>query len=163
MKICVTFGEDASSFSAEVMIRRVAWDCDYEITPFHFDELNGSARGIAAARKVSDTDILVMAVRDDLSLPSHVRLWMGLCLGMRDREKEGALVALIIQTGESNVLDVSLIEYLETAAIIGGMKFFVKRRTQDCANRTHQNLGHARLGSEGEPVDLSARLGISTS
>lgn len=140
------------------MIRQVAWDYEYETTLFHFDELNGKTRGVTAARRVSDTDILVLAVRDDRDLPSHVRLWLGLCLGMRNRDNEGALVALIVQTEEANGPDALLVDYLETVAIVGGLTFYVKRRPQKHCNRAQPKFGGAVPGSKLEWADASVRV-----
>jgi hypothetical protein len=134
LRLCVVFDEPASAVAADVMIRHVASDCQYETSSFHFDELDAPAPGIAAARSASDTDILVVAVRNDKNLPAHMRLWIGLCLGMRNEHQDGALVALIIQAGKVEDLDSSLVDYLQTVAIIGGLTFFVKRRSA-CGRR----------------------------
>jgi len=124
LRICVVFDEDTSSRSAEILIKHVAsgYQCDKQ--SFRFDELDEPIPGVAAARRTADTDILVLAVRDDRMLPAHIQFWLGLCLGLRDEDHEGALVALSAQAGETADLHSSLVEYLETVAIIGGMAFF---------------------------------------
>ena len=124
LKICVVFDEDDSARSAEVLITHVASDYECDMQSFSFDELSGPKPGVAAARKTADTDVLVLAARGDRSLPSHVRVWLGLCLGMRDEGREGALVALIDKVAGMGSLRTSLLEYLETVAIIGGLAFF---------------------------------------
>src|SRR5882724_12639677 len=124
MRICVVFDEDASAHSAEVLIRHIAADYQCDKQSFRFDELDAPAPGVAAARSAADTDILVLAARGDRMLPVHIRLWLGLCLGLRDEDREGALVALITKTSGTDDMHSSLAEYLETVAIIGGLAFF---------------------------------------
>src|SRR5579871_3539621 len=82
LRICVVFDEDASARGAEVLIRQVASDYQCDIQSFQFDELDAPGHGVAAARKAADTDILVLAARGDRALPSHIRLWLGLSLGL---------------------------------------------------------------------------------
>jgi hypothetical protein len=124
LRICVVFDEDTSATSAEVLITRVASDYECAMQSFHFDELDEPKSGVAAARRVADTDILVLAARGDRMLPSHIRLWLGLCLAMRDEGQEGALVALITKVAGTADLHSSMLEYLQTIAIIGGVAFF---------------------------------------
>jgi hypothetical protein len=124
LRICVVFDEVASARSAEALITHVTPDVPCDKQTFRFDELNAPKRGVAAARKVADTDILVLAARGDQMLPSHIRLWLGLCLGLRDEGNEGALVALITNVDGCEALHSSILEYLETVAIIGGVAFF---------------------------------------
>jgi hypothetical protein len=126
LRICVVFDEDASSKSAEVLIRHVTSDYQCDTQTFRFDDLEGPRPGVAAARSAADTDILVLAARGDRVLPAHIRLWLGLCLGMRDENQEGALVALITQVAGTADLHSSIVNYLETVAIIGGLAFFPK-------------------------------------
>jgi len=59
-------------------------------------------------------DILLLAVREDRMLPDHVQSWLGLCLGLRNDSKEGALVVLVAKAAETAERDSSLLEYLET-------------------------------------------------
>ena len=129
LRICVVFDEDASARSADVLIRHVVSDYQYDTQTFRFDELDAPAPGVAAARSAADTDILVLAVRGDQTLPAHIRLWLGLCLGLRDENQDGALVALITQAAENTNLHSSLVEYLETVAIIGGLAFFPRQHS----------------------------------
>jgi hypothetical protein len=128
LKICVVFDEDDSARAAEVLIRHVASDYQCDKQSFRFDELDARAPGVAAARSAADTDILVLAIRDDSALPSHVRLWLGLCLGLRHDGEEGAFVALITKTADTAKLDKSLAEYLQAVALIGGMAFFLREQ-----------------------------------
>jgi hypothetical protein len=124
LRICVVFDEDASSRSAEVLIRHVTSDYQCDMQSFRFDDLDAPKPGVAAARSAAATDILVLAARGDRMLPDHIRLWLGLCLGLRDEDQEGALVALITQVAEAADLHTSIVEYLATVAIIGGLAFF---------------------------------------
>jgi len=124
MRICVVFDEDASAHSADVLIKHLASDYQCDTQLFRFDELDAPAPGVAAARSAADTDILVLAARGDRMLPAHIRLWLGLCLGLRHENYEGALVALIRQVAGTAKLHSSIVEYLETVAIIGGLAFF---------------------------------------
>jgi hypothetical protein len=129
LRICIVFDEDGSASSAEVLIKHVASDFECETQLFCFDELDPPGPGVAAARRASDTDILVLAVRDDRMLPAHVQSWLSLCLGLRDEDQEGALVVLI--TKAEGIVDPnsSLLEYLETVAAIGGLAFFPGQRS----------------------------------
>jgi hypothetical protein len=127
LSICVVFDEDASARSADVLIGHVASDYECHTQSFSFDALDAPAPGVAAARSAADTDILVLAIRADQILPDHVRMWLGLCLGLRDEGREGALVALITKTAGTADLHPSLLEYLETVAIIGGLAFFPRQ------------------------------------
>jgi hypothetical protein len=124
LRVCVVFDEQANAHCAEVLITHVTPDVPCEKQTFRFDELNAPKRGVAAARKVADTHILVLAARGDRMLPSHIRLWLGLYLGLRKEGDEGALVALITTVGGCKGLRSSILEYLETSAIIGGVAFF---------------------------------------
>jgi len=123
LKISVVFDEDASARSAEILIRRAASDFEYKLQSFTFNELDSPGPGVATARDVSDTDILVVAVRDGRDLPGHVQLWLGLCLGLRHKDQAGLLVALIVKRGKTADSDSSLVHYLKTVAAIGGMTF----------------------------------------
>lgn len=145
LRICVVFDEDASGRSAEILIRHVASDYECDAQSFRFDELDAPAPGVAAARSAADTDILVLAARGDRMLPDHIRLWLGLCLGLRDEDHEGALVALITQAAGITDLHSSLVEYLETVAIIGGLAFFPQ----------HHDVPHAS-SSDPAPTGSSA-------
>jgi hypothetical protein len=124
LKICVVFDEEASNQNAEVLIRHVTSDYQCDTQFFRFDELHTLAPGVAAARNAARTDILVLAARGDRSLPAHIKFWLGLCLALRDEDQEGALVALIPLVRETPDLHASLVEYLATVAIIGGLTFF---------------------------------------
>jgi len=123
LRICVVFDEVASAWDAEVLIGRVSSDFMCDKQTFHFDELNAPKGGMTAARKAADTDILILAARGDRMLPSHIRIWLGLCLGLRDERQEGVLVALITSDQSNACLQSSIVEYLETIAIIGGVSF----------------------------------------
>jgi hypothetical protein len=129
LRICIVFDEDGSASSAEVLIKHVASDFECDTQSFCFDELEPPGPGVAAARRASDTDILVLAVRDDGMLPAHVQSWLGLCLGLRDEDQEGALVVLIAKADGIVDPNSSLLEYLETVAAIGGLAFFPRQRS----------------------------------
>jgi hypothetical protein len=145
LRICVVFDEAASARSAEVLIAQVASDFIRENQAFCFDELNAPRQGVAAARKVADTDILVLAARGDRVLPSHVRLWLGLCLGLRDERDAGALVALITNVDGHEGLHSSILEYLETIAIIGGVAFFPGEQNRPTSLEAWKKLPPARF------------------
>jgi hypothetical protein len=127
IRISVVFDDDASAQSAEVLIRQVASDYECETQSFRFDDLDRPAPVMAAARSASNADILVLTVRDDQMLPSHVKSWLGLCVGLRDEDQEGALVLLIAGVAQTSIQGSSLLEYLETLAVIGRMAFFPRR------------------------------------
>lgn len=128
LKISIVFDDDVSARSAEVFIKHVASDFPRDTQSFRFDELDPPGPGVAAARSASDTDILVLAVRDDHMLPAHMESWLGLCMGLRDEDQEGALVVLVAKASETADPNSSLLEYLETVAAIGGLAFFPRRR-----------------------------------
>jgi hypothetical protein len=127
LKICVVFDDDRSAQSAEVLIRHVASGYECDTQTFRFDELDRPSPVVAAARSASDADILVLTVREDQMLPSHVKSWLGLCIGLRDEDLEGALVLLIEEAAQTSNPGSSLLEYLETLAVIGRMTFFPRR------------------------------------
>jgi hypothetical protein len=131
LKICVVFDDQASAQSAEVLIRHVTagYECDRQ--SFSFDELDPPAPGVAAARSASNSDILVVAVRYDHMLPPHVKSWLGLCIGLRDEDQDGALVVVISEAAETSNPGSSLLEYLEAVAVIGRLDFFSRRMDID--------------------------------
>jgi hypothetical protein len=123
LRICVVFDEDASGRSAEILIRYLAPDQHCERKMFGFHELEEPVHAVAAARSTADTEVLVLAIRGDRMPPAHIQFWLGLCLGLREEDHEGALVALTTPTAEAADLHSSLMEYLETVATIGGLVF----------------------------------------
>jgi hypothetical protein len=129
IRISVIFDDDASAQSAEVLIRRLVSDYECDTQSFRFDDLDRPTPVMAAARSASNADILVLTVRDDQVLPSHVKSWLGLCIGLRDEDQEGALVLLITGAAQTSIPGSSLLEYLETLAVIGRMEFFSRRRS----------------------------------
>jgi hypothetical protein len=128
LKIHVVFDDDNSAHSAVVLIKHVTADLECDTRSFDFDDLDSPGPGLAAARSASDTDILVVSVSDDGVLPRHVKAWLDLYLGLRDRDREGALVVLIATPAETANPDSSVEEYLETVAAIGGLTFIPSRR-----------------------------------
>ena len=123
IKISVVFDEAASARTAEISIKRIASNFEYNIQSFAFHELGPPKPGVTAARNVSDTDILMVAVRDHRALPNHMRFWLGLCLSLRKVNQAGLLVALIVNVAKTADPDSSLLEYLKALAPIGGMEF----------------------------------------
>ena len=128
LKIRVVFDDDDSARSAEVVIEHVTADLECDTRLFAFDDLDLPEPAMAAARSASDTDILIVAVRDDHVLPAHMQSWLGLYLSLRDKDREGVLVVLIAKPAETANPDSSLVEYLETIAAIGGLSFIPSRR-----------------------------------
>jgi len=137
LKVRVVFDEDASARSAEVLVEHVTAGIECDMRLFAFDDLDLPEPGVAAARDASDTDILMMAISDDRALPRHMQAWLDLYLGLRD----GALVVLIADAAETANPDSSLVEYLETVAVIGGLSFI-----PSCRSVTHNSV------SEHPPV-----------
>jgi hypothetical protein len=130
LRICVVFDEPASACIAEALITHVTPDLLCDRQTFLFDELSATNRNKAAARKVADMDILVLAARGDQLLPPHIRFWLGLCFTLRNENHEGALVALITKVDGYEGLHSSIMEYLETIAIIGGLAFFPRKASR---------------------------------
>lgn len=128
LKIRIVFDDDDSARSAEVLIKHATADLECDTRLFAFDDLDLPEPAMAAARSASDTDILVVAVRDDHALPAHMKSWLGLYLALRDKDQEGVLVVLIAKPAETPGLNSSLVEYLETIAAIGGLSFIPSRR-----------------------------------
>jgi hypothetical protein len=128
LKICVVFDDDESAESAEVLIRHVTSDYECDRQSFSFDELGPPAPGVAAARSACNSDIIMVAVRDDRMLPSHVKSWLSLCIGLRDEDHEGALIVLVAEAARNSISELSLLEYLESVAVIGRMAFFPRQR-----------------------------------
>jgi hypothetical protein len=123
LKIIVVYDDRASGHSANALIKRVASDFDHSVESFAFDELGSPGARITAAWNASDTDILVVSVRDDQDLPGYMRFWLGLYLGLRINDKEGLLVMLMAKTATSLNPDPSVSGYLKTVAAIGEMGF----------------------------------------
>ena len=144
LRICVVFDEAANARSAEVLIARVTPGFRCDRRAFRFDELSAPDRHKTAARNAADTDVLILAARGDRKLPSHIRYWLGLCFCLRDRDHEGALVALITKVQGVESLHSSIVKYLETIAIIGGMAFFPRVPNPRLALRPGANRLPAR-------------------
>jgi hypothetical protein len=140
LKISIVFDDELSASSAEVLIRRVASDFPCDTQSFAFQKLARPGPAVAAARSASDTDILVLAVRDDRMLPPHVQSWLGLCLGLRDQDQEGALVALIAKAVDTAESKSPLLEYLERIATMGRLEFFPRRRSDIHSASKHGGL-----------------------
>ena len=159
LKIRVVFDDDNSARSAEVVIKHVTADLECDTQSFAFDDLDLPEPAMAAARSASDTDILMVAVSDDGELPRHVKAWLDLYLGLRDRDREGALVVLIARPAETANPDSSLVVYLETVAAIGGLSFIPSRRRvaysstsgHRCESRPGQQLAGDYRFAPGEP------------
>jgi hypothetical protein len=139
LRICVVFDEDESAQSAEVLIRRVASNYECDRQSFRFDELDRPAPVLTAARSVSNADILVLTVREDQMLPSHVKSWLGLCMGLRDENQAGALVALIAEGADTFKHRSLLVEYVEAVAVIGRMAFFTRRGIEGESGPSFEN------------------------
>jgi hypothetical protein len=124
LSICVVFDHEESAKRAGALIEHVASGYECERQSFSFEELDPPAPGVAAARSACNSDIIVFAVRDDRRLPAHIKSWLGLCIGLRDEELEGALVVLIAEAAQTSEPGSSLLEYLATVADVGRMAFF---------------------------------------
>jgi len=125
LKISLVFDELFSARTAEISIKRIASNFEYNIQSFAFHELDPPEPGVTAACNVSDTDILMVAVRDHRALPNHMQFWLGLCLSLRKGNQAGLLVALIVNAAEAADPDSSLLDYLKVLAAIGGMAFLL--------------------------------------
>jgi hypothetical protein len=128
LKICIVFDDETSARSAEILIKHAAVHFPYDTQLLSFDELDPSEPSQDAARSAAAADILVVALRDDRALPEHVKFWLGLFLGLRKQNLDGALVVLITKSDQSADPDSSLLEYLETVAAIGGLSFIPPQR-----------------------------------
>jgi hypothetical protein len=126
LKVCVVFDDPASAQSAEVLVKHTTSNLPCDMQLFAFDELDPPGPGVTAARSACDTDILVVAVRDDHALPHHVPLWIDLCVGLREPGNGGSLVVLVRKAGETPDPDSSLTDYLKTVAAIDGLSFFLR-------------------------------------
>jgi len=125
LKISLVFDEVVSARTAENSIKRIASNLQYNLHSFAFHELDPPEPGVTAARNVSDSDILMVAVRDHRALPKHMRFWLGLCLSLRKGDQAGLLVALIVNAAEAAKPASSLPDYLKALAPIGGMSFLL--------------------------------------
>ena len=131
LKISLVFDEVVSARTAENSIKRIASNLQYNLHSFAFHELDPPEPGVTAARNVSDSDILMVAVRDHRALPKHMRFWLGLCLSLRKGDQAGLLVALIMNAAGSADPDSSLFDYLKALAAIGGMAFLLHQTGDD--------------------------------
>jgi hypothetical protein len=128
LKICIVFDEESSARNAEVLIRYVTSDFEYDTQSFKFDQLRSPQPRVKIARSTYNADILVLAVRDDQMLPAHVQKWIGICMGLRGDNQQGALVALIANVLHTNVPAPELLVYLEAVANIAGLAYFPRQR-----------------------------------
>jgi hypothetical protein len=128
LKICIVFDEEASARNAEVLIRHITSDFECDTRLFKFDELRSPQPRVKIARSTYDTDILVLSVRDDQMLPAYVQKWIGICMGLRGNNQQGALVALIANALDKNLPPSELLVYLEAVASISGLAFFPRQR-----------------------------------
>jgi hypothetical protein len=131
ISISVVFDDEASAQSAEALIRLVASDYECDLQSFRFDELDAPAPGVAAARSACNSDIIVFAIREDRTLPAHIKSWLRLCIGLRDEDQDGALVVLIAKGAQRCDPGSSLLDYLETVALTGRLAFFPSPRGVD--------------------------------
>jgi len=129
LKIHVVFDDDVSARSAEVLIKHMTSGFECDRRSFAFDDLHSPGCGLAAARSAFDTDILVVAVRDDHTLPAYVQSWLDLYLRIRDRDREGSLVVLIAKAAETADPNSSLSEYLKTVAGFRELAYFPGRQS----------------------------------
>lgn len=128
LKICIVFDEESSARNAEVLIRHVTSDFECDTQLFKFDQLRSPQPRVKIARSTYNADILVLAVRDDQMLPAHVQKWIGICMGLRGEDQQGALVALIANVLHTNVPAPELLVYLEAVADIAGLAYFPRQR-----------------------------------
>jgi len=128
IKIRIAFDDDASAQSAEILVRHAASDVLCDTQSFAFKELETPGPSVAAARNAADTDIMVLAFREDICLPNYVQLWLGLWAGLRDEESGGALIVLITKGDGCANFDSPLMDYMEAIAAIGGLAFFSQPR-----------------------------------
>ena len=131
IKICVVFDDDASAESAEILIRHVVSDSEFDQQSYNFDELDMPIPGVVAARSACNSDIIVFAVQGDRTLPSHVKVWLSLCIRLRGEDQDGALVLLVAERTRTSNAGLSLLAYLKNVAVIGRMAFFPRQRGID--------------------------------
>ena len=129
LRICLVFDEKQSARRAEDLIAQVTPNLVCDQRTIRFDELSGPNGHTAAAHKAADADVLILAARGNQMLPSHVRFWLGLCLTLRNDKHEGALVALIAHETGHETMRSSILEYLETIALVGKLAFFAGKQS----------------------------------
>jgi hypothetical protein len=153
LRICVVSDDEASAENAEVLIRHVTSDYQRDTQSFLFDELDPPGPSITAARSVCNTDILVIAVSEERMLPAHVKLWLDLCLALRDEDQEGALVLVISNAVETAYADSPLMECLNAVAALGRLTVFPQPRSparspgQDHALSMRRAQAHSGLSA----------------
>ena len=141
IKISIVFDDDASAQSAEGLVRHMASDYECDRQSFSFDELDFLLPGVAAAHSACNSEVFVLAVRDDRPLPSHVKSWLGLCIGLRDEDQDDALVLLVAEMAQTSKAGSSLLGYLDTVAVIGRIEFFSRQRDIcERVNPAHKHL-----------------------
>lgn len=127
LKVSLIFDEAASARAAEISIKRILSHFEYKVQSFAFHELDPPGPGFRAARNVSDTDILMVAVHDNRPLPKPMQFWLGLCLSLRKGNQTGLLVSLIVNATEAVDPHSPLLDYLKALAALGGMTFLLHR------------------------------------
>jgi hypothetical protein len=124
LKVHVLFDSDASARCAEELIRRVCQTEILEITLLRLNEHLLSRRGDDSARRASDVDVLIVSMQTDFDPPLFAKAWLARWVHFRHLDREGALVALVVNEVVPRESNSHLAAHLETVAVVGGLDFF---------------------------------------
>ncbi len=125
---CFILSDDAASaVSAESLLGRVSGATPCRLQHCGFGELNSTARLHATAVAAGRAEILIVAVRENEKLPLAVCEWLYRWLAQRDKQHDGALVAMVTSESAGAYIDPELTFFLESLASIGGLAFFAGR------------------------------------
>ena len=154
LRVCIVFEDATNADSAEVLIKHAAEGYGFETQSYSFKELQDDSAALHAARKASDADILIVAVRGEQLFPARVQYWLELWLNLRRTEKVEALVVLLetrVESGEES----PLFDYLATFTAASRLAFLQRPRERRKVSRrttlpgTSQRSG--RSGSISTP------------
>jgi hypothetical protein len=95
----------------------------FDIDWYLFDVLGEAGSATHAAHKASLADLVLFSMTFNGDLPREVKLWIEIWLGQR-REREGAIVGLVLDRPRDLLVGVSLKEiYLRHTATRAGMDY----------------------------------------
>jgi len=146
LKTCVVFDDGASARRARRLIRQVTEGGGLDMTLLRLDEHLWPPEGNGWALATADTELFVVAMRNEGELPGFAKAWFRLWASLCEGDHDCALVAVV--TDGSSPLDPRspLVMHLESIAIAGGLAFFYGRERDwvhsGAAQDTERNPRH---------------------
>jgi len=126
LRVFLVAEDDRGARNAEALLLRVVPQEPCAVANCQFDELESESRFQTTTDAAAEADLLVLSRSRGGELPSLVKSWLRRWVSLRDPGRDGALVALL--NGDNGLEDPFAVRlYLETVAILAGVKFFVAR------------------------------------